>query len=255
MESTIPLRVLLVDSDEAARHAASDLLCRLGVTADEAADGDVGVRRCVEAAYDVVLMDLRLPVMDGIEALRAIRTVLPAERQPRVVALTSYAVDGTREAMLAAGFDGFYTKPVCMETVVAALDLAPPAFVARPAHVRDEAAEGTARQLYEQVCQHVTEMLGEDDPEFVAELVESFAVSSREAVADAQATRSAGDVAGLASAAHRLKGSASNVGLGTIAQRWNEVEETARGGAAHENAIDRALRETTQAIELLEACV
>ena len=258
MESLPRPRVLLVDPDPDARRAAHDLLRHLGVTADEVGDGSAAVRRCVGATYDVVLMDLRLPVMGGIETLRALRTLLPAAHQPRVVAVTDGAIEGTREATLAAGFDGFHAKPVNAAALREALGIADeappePAYVARPAHVREEAAVATAQVLYEKVCAHVTDMLGEEDPEFVAELVESFTVSSREAVADAQATRSAGDVDGLAAAAHRLKGSASNVGLDAIARRWSEVEETARGGAAHDAAIDQALQETAQAVALLEA--
>ena len=258
MEPSAPLRVLLVDRDAADRRPALDALRRLGVAADEAADGDGAVRRCAAAPYDVVLMGLLLPGMDGVEALRALRTLLPADRLPRVVAVDGRPAPGSREAMLAAGFDGYAAKPLGMETLLAAVGLRPATpepvpFVARPAPVRDEAAAATAQTLYAKVCAHVTDMLGEEDPEFVADLVESFATSSREAIADAQATRASGDVAGLAAAAHRLKGSASNVGLDDIAARWNEVEETARDGAAHQDAVDRALYETAQAVELLEA--
>ena len=260
MESPSSLRVLLVDPDAAGRRAALDLLRRLGVAADGVGDGDAAVRRCVGAPYDVVLMDLDLPVMGGIETLRALRTLLPAGRQPRVVAVTGRTAEGVRETALAAGFDGFYAKPADADALREALGIADEApaasaYVARPAHLRDEAAEATARTLYAKVCAHVADMLGEEDPEFVADLVESFAASSREAVADAQATRSAGDAAGLAAAAHRLKGSASNVGLDAIARWWTEVEETARGGVAHPDAVDRALRETAQAVALLEAHV
>lgn len=246
-------RVLLVDDSAADRRAALGLLSSLGVAADEAEDGHAGVQRCVAGAYDVVLMDVHMPGMDGIEALRAIRTLLPAERRPRVVAVVAPAADGAHEAMLAVGFDGVCAKPFTALSVTDALRQPAPAFVARPAPERDAAAAVTADTLYQRVCAHVTDMLGEEDPEFVAELVESFSASSREAVADARATRDAGDVAGLASAAHRLKGSASNVGLTTIAAQWGTVEEAARGGAAPGGALDHALSETLRAVELLDA--
>lgn len=258
MEPTPAPRVLLVDGDAADRRAALDLLRRLGVTADEAADGEAGVRQCLGTAYDAVLLALRLPAMDGVAALRAVRTSLPAERRPSLVAVADRAEGGAREAALAAGFDAFCAKPFGAEALVEALGLAAPPerpFVARPAPVREAAAAATAQTLYDQVCAHVTDMLGEEDPEFVADLVESFAASSREAVAEARSTRSAGDAAGLAAAAHQLKGSASNVGLSAIAGRWDEVEAMARGGAASDEAVDRALDETTQAVDLLEARV
>ena len=251
MEPTSPLRLLLVDDDPADRRAAHEVLRSLGVAADEAVNGRDGVQRCLGGAYGAVLMDVHMPEMDGIEALRAIRTLLPAGRRPRVIAVTSAGV--VRDSMLAAGFDGACTKPLTAEAIADALRLPAPAFVARPAAERDATAAATAQTLYERVCAHVTDMLGEEDPEFVAELVESFSVSSREAVADAQATRAAGDVEGLASAAHRLKGSASNVGLTSIASQWNEVEEAARGGLSPDLALDRALGDTMQAVDLLDA--
>ena len=253
MEPTPSPRILLVDDDPADRRAALDTIRSLGVAADEAGDGQEAIRRCLNDGYDVVLMDVHMPVMHGIEALRALRTLLPAGRRPRVFAVVDSDANGAREAMLAAGFDGVCTKPLAAEALADAIGLPAPAFVARPAHEREAAAAATAQTLYERVCAHVTDMLGEEDPEFVAELVESFASSSREAVADAQATRAAGDIEGLASAAHRLKGSASNVGLATIASTWNEVEETARSGAAPDGALDRALDETMRAVELLDA--
>lgn len=257
MEPTVFPRVLLIDDDPSSRRVAADALRGLGAAVDEAHDGQDGVRRCVGAAYDVVLMDVQMPVMGGIEALRAIRTLLPAERQPRVVALTAHAVEGTPAAMLAAGFDGFLTKPPTADVLADAVGLRRPAaaaVVARPAPPAPATA-ATAAALYDQVSAHVTDMLGEEDPEFVADLVESFAVSSREAVADAEATHSAGDAAGLASAAHRLKGSASNVGLGALAVQWGEVEEAVLGGAAPDDAVGRALRETVEAVKMLEARV
>ena len=258
MEPIRPPRVLLIDDDPSSRYVVADLLRGLGVAVDEASDGQDGVRRCVGMAYDVVLMDVQTPAGGRVEALQAIRTLLPAERQPRVVAMTDRAREGAPASVLAAGFDGFVAKPPTADGLAEAVGVArraaPVAVVARPAPPA-AATAATAAALYEQVAAHVTDMLGEEDPEFVADLVESFAVSSREAVADAQSTRSAGDADGLASAAHRLKGSASNVGLGSLATQWGEVEETVRGGAAPGDAVDRALRETVEAVELLEGRV
>ena len=106
-----------------------------------------------------------------------------------------------------------------------------------------------------QVQAHVVDLIGEEDPEFVAELIEAFIESSRDAVVEAQAARQSGDAAAVAAAAHTLRGSASNVGLATVARLWTEVEEGVRQGnlAVLQAAFDRALAETARAIEQLAA--
>lgn len=109
--------------------------------------------------------------------------------------------------------------------------------------------------LLAQVQAHVVDLIGEEDPEFVAELIEAFIESSRDAVVEAQAARQSGDAAAVAAAAHTLRGSASNVGLATVARLWTEVEEGVRQGnlAVLQADFDRALAETARAIEQLAA--
>lgn len=174
-------------------------------------------------------------------------------------------VSGTRERMLAVGFDAFHTKPLTIPTLTESTISPPaepahalPAFVARPmtdARHADEAH--AARTLMDQIDAHVRELLGEEDPEFVADLVETFTVSSREAAAEAHAARQSQDADAVAVAAHKLRGSASNVGLYELTDLWTGIEEAARRGepTALGPDLDRALAETTHATDLLAGAV
>jgi CheY-like chemotaxis protein len=72
-------------------------------------------------AYDLVLMDLQMPDMDGLEASRQVRRRLPAERQPKIIALTANAMEGDRELCLDAGMDDYISKPVKMHEIAAAI--------------------------------------------------------------------------------------------------------------------------------------
>ena len=104
------LRVLVVEDHPVNQKIALGLLAKLGIKADLAENGEIAVARVQAGAYDVVLMDMQMPVMDGIDATRAIRLLtLPA--QPRIVALTANAFDTDRERCLQAGMDDFLSKP------------------------------------------------------------------------------------------------------------------------------------------------
>lgn len=110
-----------------------------------------------------------------------------------------------------------------------------------------------SHDLLAQIQAHVVGLLGEEDPEFVDDLVETFAETVREASADVRAAADAGDASRLSAGAHTLKGSASNVGLTGITAAWDEVETAARQGLVATEAVERALAETTGAVASLAA--
>lgn len=110
--------VLVVDDDPTARLIAQSMLRHLGIEADAVADGSAGVRMAADQAYDVILMDIQMPVLDGVEALRAIRQA-PGGSAPRVLALTDRPGDGAR--MREIGFDGVLPKPFSVPSLQRAL--------------------------------------------------------------------------------------------------------------------------------------
>ena len=115
------LHVLLVEDEPDNQALALRMLSALGHRVDVAVDGADALVRVHETAYDVVLMDVMMPVLDGLEATRRLRQELPPDRQPRVVALTARALRSDREACLAAGMDDYLTKPVRLGSLAAAL--------------------------------------------------------------------------------------------------------------------------------------
>jgi CheY-like chemotaxis protein len=108
----VALTVLLVEDNLVNQKVALRLLDRLGYKADVANNGVEGVEAAQAQSYDLVLMDVQMPEMDGFTASREIRRLLPDHDQPKIIALTANALQGDRELCIEAGMDDYLTKPV-----------------------------------------------------------------------------------------------------------------------------------------------
>jgi PAS domain S-box-containing protein len=117
----IPLRVLVVEDNAVNQRVALRFLERLGYRADAVTNGGDAIDQIDSHSYQLVLMDLQMPEMDGFEATRCIRRMLPAHRQPRIIALTANALQSDRDLCLAAGMDDFITKPVKLTDISEAI--------------------------------------------------------------------------------------------------------------------------------------
>lgn len=118
------LRVLVAEDDETSRQLVQRLLARLGCTVAFASNGQEAVEAVARDAYPIVLMDVDMPVMDGIEATHRIRAQFRDDVQPYIVALTAHAMPGDRERCEAAGMNDFVAKPLRLADLEAALSRA-----------------------------------------------------------------------------------------------------------------------------------
>ncbi|HVU74339.1 MAG TPA: response regulator [Mycobacteriales bacterium] len=120
-----PLRVLLAEDNVVNQKVASLMLEKLGYRADVVSDGEEAVAAVLARPYDVVLMDVQMPHVDGLAATRRIRRELASERQPWIIALTAGALVDDRDLALEAGMDDFVAKPVRSEELEVALGRVP----------------------------------------------------------------------------------------------------------------------------------
>ncbi|HTE41624.1 MAG TPA: response regulator, partial [Steroidobacteraceae bacterium] len=165
--------VLLVEDNIINQRVASRFLERLGCVVEIADDGVHAVAAFEKKVYDIVLMDMQMPVMDGLEATRRIRDVEMRKGQQRtpIVALTANAMTGQMERCLEAGMDDYLTKPLDIERLHATLDRYLGKHPQYSATITGEPVSGGDQRA--QIAKRLSEVAG-DDTEFAQELVDAY---------------------------------------------------------------------------------
>ena len=121
MAEAHPLSILLVEDNRINQKVALKLLGGLGYQADLAGNGIEALNALKESSYDVVFMDIQMPVMDGDEATARIRSDWEAEAQPYIIAMTAHALEGDREKYIARGMNDYISKPISVDALITAL--------------------------------------------------------------------------------------------------------------------------------------
>jgi len=113
--------ILLIEDNEQNRYLETFLLEARGYYVEAASDGPLGIKMATERRYDLILLDIQLPSMDGYAVASALRKN-PATKDIPIVAVTSYAMAGDREKVLASGCDGYLEKPINPDTFVSEIE-------------------------------------------------------------------------------------------------------------------------------------
>lgn len=126
MANRHPLRILLAEDNLVNQKLATRLLEHMGYRSDVASNGIEALESVARQTYDVVLMDVQMPEMDGLEASRRINADHPDGQRPKIIAMTANAMQGDREMCIAAGMDDYIAKPIRVELLTEALLRVPP---------------------------------------------------------------------------------------------------------------------------------
>ncbi|WP_346291924.1 response regulator [Sphaerothrix gracilis] len=117
----LPLKILVAEDNRVNQRLITHVLARMGYKAQLVGNGLEAIAALEQQPYDIVLMDIHMPKMDGFEAARTIRRVIASQSQPQIIAMTASAMQGDREKCLQAGMDDYVSKPIRIKELVAAL--------------------------------------------------------------------------------------------------------------------------------------
>ncbi len=242
MAERLPLKVLLADDHPTNQKLGLMILERLGYRADLAGNGEEVLQALERKSYDVILMDIEMPVMDGLQATSRIRAHT-GEGSPSIVAMTANAIRGDRDRYLAAGMDEYVSKPIRIKSLVQALEhCAAQRDAARADRDRREEHAETSRAtkphdlpgsgdgyLDEDALGNLTEVLG-GGREALSMLIESFLEETPKLLESLALGAEKGDGEEVRRAAHTIKAGGYDFGALPLAELCETLEERARSG-------------------------
>jgi signal transduction histidine kinase/CheY-like chemotaxis protein len=259
-------RVLLVEDNELNREVAMGLLEDAHLAIDTAENGQAAVQMVAANNYDLVLMDMQMPVMDGLAATRAIR-LKPQFQSLPIIAMTANVMESDREKCTAAGMNDHLAKPIDPDALFAALlrwikprtDVtaaasSPAATVAPTAHVPEPAGprETTSLQIDGVDTQTALRRTG-GNPQRYEMLLRKFAESAN--VKEINDALAAGDTATAARAAHSLKGAAANLGATALANAAAEVEAAIKSGQSAQPLLESLATKLRAAVQAIRSAL
>ena len=244
MGKRYPLRLLLAEDNAINQKVALRLLEKLGYRADVAANGFDVLYALKRQAYDVILMDVQMPEMDGIEATKRIVQQWSPEQRPRIIALTAHALEGNREWLLEEGMDDYLSKPVRIEDLVQALrnsihqapigpaeeNVSPAAPAASPLPEPAPAAQATTNLPVldmEGLEEFMSLVLGET-PENAREFITLYIEDAARLIANMHLALEQDRLEDFTRAAHSLKSSSAQIGAMQLSSLCRELEIRSR---------------------------
>jgi DNA-binding NarL/FixJ family response regulator len=237
------IRILVAEDNPINQKVVSRMIKGLGHRADVAGNGLEVLDAIQRQTYDIVLMDVQMPEMDGLDATRKIRTILPGPDGPWIVAMTANAMHGDEDVCLQAGMDAYLAKPIRLADLELSLERWSEShpMVEKPSHgevfADEERLSGPLAELYD---------LGGD--ELVAELMAEFQLQVESDLAEVMAAARGSDYRELLRLAHRLKGGSTTVGAAAVTGLCVALERAAAEQSEHAVAavVERLGREVAQ---------
>ncbi len=227
-----PLRILLVEDYVVNQKVAVRILERIGYRADIAGNGLEAIASLRRQFYDVVLMDVQMPEMDGIEATGYIRKNFPESRQPWIIAMTASAMKGDREKCLAAGMNDYISKPVNTDELILALSRCHGPGESVGEAVPPEVASGS-KSVTEAVVMDTSVFAQFQDTmgDMTADILRDFLSETPKQLAILKQSFDSADFSVLERTAHSLKSGSALIGAVHFSELCKTLERSVRENA------------------------
>jgi PAS domain S-box-containing protein len=254
---TAALRLLVAEDNAVNRRLALALLGKLGYEADVVENGREALDALARQPYDVVLMDVQMPELNGLEATRRIRARFPPGEGPTIIATTASAMEGDREECLAAGMDDHLSKPIRVDELSRALARCHPLTDARRGSATDDSAARADEALDGAALETLAASLGGDGEGWAAvrELLGAFLGDAPTEIATLHSAVERDDAEEARRLAHNLKSNSATFGAQTLSELCRKLEALGRQGGLNgaPALLERAEGEWERVREALEA--
>ncbi len=243
------VRLLLVEDNATNQKLAVTLLQKQGLSVDVADNGLLALEAVQTKKYNLVLMDVQMPEMDGLEATRRIREFEGSSRHTPIIAMTAHAMKGDRERCLAAGMDDYVTKPLEPKQVLATIELWLSGDQSLQVEMEGPAVEKAAPAVPLIDLDKALPRFG-DDKEFFLEMLAEFIQTIPERTQALRQAAAEANCEEVSRQAHTLKGAASNFNAEPLTTLAKELELGARNGSL-DNAGERIDQIAAQVEQLI----
>jgi CheY-like chemotaxis protein len=264
----LPLRILLAEDNRVNQQVAQLILEQLGYQADAVGNGLEVLQSLRRQVYDVVLMDLQMPEMDGLTAARHIYLEWPLGLRPRIIAMTAYVTQDDWEQCLEAGMEDFISKPIQIERLVNALSKCQPnreVEMSRGGREKFPLSPSSYFPLYSstttssfhpidlKVLQSLRKMAGARASDVLAQVVNNYIEQAPQLLQAMHTAVAKKDAVALHQAAHGLRSASANLGATTLSQLCKKLEAMGRAGITAEALAD--VLQVEEAYETVKAAL
>lgn len=242
MAKKYPLRILLTEDNRINQKVAVRILSKMGYRADVASNGLEAIQAIERQRYDVVLMDVQMPEMDGLEASKQINQRWTKQERPIIIAMTAGAMKGDKEKCFQAGMDNYVTKPIDLKQLKEALKSASRNNgKSQKTETKSEFKPAEIKKIFQfsnpTIDETVIEMLAsmDEDNEFLKEMIVLYLKETPPIVENIKKGLDSSDKELFTRASHTLKSSSANIGAMRLSEMSKELEMMGKN-SSFENA-------------------
>ncbi|MEY4595563.1 MAG: hypothetical protein RIQ47_1973, partial [Bacteroidota bacterium] len=230
LAQTIPARILIAEDNQINQKLAQNIFEGLGYKPVIVSNGREAIERIRNEVFDVIFMDVQMPELDGLEATRFILNKMVLPQRPYIVAMTAFALEGDKEKCIEAGMDDYISKPFMIEEIIDQLKKwSDPEIRKTPTAIVQSTSSG--RPIIDmKIVNALREMTIGSDPDFFFKVIRMFLDQAEQVQAALEESLRYGNLQELAAQAHKLKGSALNIGATRLAEVCKSLEVLARTG-------------------------